>query len=133
MGVDHVVSSDTDSTLYHTMLNTDIGEIQIGDLYDRYTNESLELEQSNVSKDSVRKLTHQIKSASFDGENVVFNNISYIMKHHVKKRMFRIKCGDNYVDVTEDHSVIIIRDGVMQSIKPKDIVKSDKLIKIVKG
>jgi intein/homing endonuclease len=53
------------------------------------------------------------------------------MKHKVKKRMFRIKSKDNYVDVTEDHSVIINRNDKVMSIKPIDIIKGDKIIEII--
>ena len=130
-GVDYVVSSDTDSCIESTVLNTDIGDITIGDLYNQYTDESLELNQRG--KDSVRKLNKPIKSASFDGEKVVFNNINYIMKHKVKKRMYRVKVKGDYVDITEDHSIMIIRDNIMQSVKPADILKTDKFVKIIKG
>ena len=112
----------------NTVLNTSIGDISIGDLYDQYTDETLELK---TNKDSVRTLTKLIKSASFDGDKVVYNDIKYIMKHKVKKRMFRIKSKDNYVDVTEDHSVIINRNGKVMSIKPIDIIKGDKIIEII--
>lgn len=132
VGVDYVVSSDTDSAKGDTVLTTDIGEITIGDLYDRFTNESLELEQSNVSKDSVRTLTRKIKSASFNGNDIVFNNISYIMKHKVKKRMYRIKCGDNHIDITEDHGLIVIRENMMMSIKPIELIQHDKIVRILK-
>lgn len=127
-GVDYVVSSDTDSSRYDTILVTDIGKIQIGELYDKYTNESLELE---TNKNSVRTLTKPIKSASFDGNDIVFNNISYIMKHKVKKRMYRIKVGNDHVDITEDHSLIVIRDGNMLSIKPIERLNGDKIVRIV--
>lgn len=127
-GVDYVVSSDTDSSRYDTILVTDIGKIQIGELYDKYTNESLELE---TNKNSVRTLTKPIKSASFDGNDIVFNNISYIMKHKVKKRMYRIRVGDTHVDITEDHGLIVIRGEHMISIKPIEVIKGDKIVRIV--
>ena len=114
--------------VFNTILKTSIGDISIGDLYDQYTDETLELK---TNKDSVRTLTKLIKSASFDGDKVVYNDIKYIMKHKVKKRMFRIKSKDNYVDVTEDHSVIINRNGKVMSIKPIDIIKGDKIIEII--
>lgn len=129
---DHIPSSDTDSTIGSTILTTDIGKITIEDLYNRYTNESLEMKSAiEAKKDSIRKLTKNIKSASFDGSNIVFNDINYIMKHKVNKRMYKIKSGEKSVVVTEDHSVIVIRNDEMISVKPKDILKSDKLIKIV--
>ena len=114
--------------VFNTILKTSIGDISIGDLYDQYTDETLELK---TNKDSVRTLTKLIKSASFDGDKVVYNDIKYIMKHKVKKRMFRIKSKDNYVDVTEDHSVIINRNDKVMSIKPIDIIKGDKIIEII--
>ena len=129
-GIDHVVISDTDSTTGDTVLTTSLGKISIADLYNRYTDESTELKQN--SKDSVRRLIEPVKSASFDGNEVVYNNINYIMKHRVKKRMYRIKCGDNSVDITEDHSVIVYRNGNTISIKPKDIDRTtDTIIRIV--
>ena len=130
-GYDACVASDTDSMVFNTILKTSIGDISIGDLYDRYTNENTELCQHK--KDSVRKLIQPIKSASYDNDtnSLVYNDIKYIMKHKVKKRMFRIKSKDNYVDVTEDHSVIINRNGNVMSIKPVDIIKGDKIIEIV--
>lgn len=128
VGVDYVVSSDTDSVTGDTILNTSIGKISIKDLYDKYTSKENELKQDG--KDSVRTLNGSITSSSFDGKNIVNNNINYIMKHKVKKRMFRIKSGDSFVDVTEDHSVMVIRDNAMVSVKPKEILKSDKIIKI---
>ena len=125
------MASDTDSIFGSTNLNTSIGNITIGDLYDIYTNENTELCQHK--KDSVRKLIQPIKSASYDNDtnSLVYNDIKYIMKHNVKKRMFRIKSKDNYVDVTEDHSVIINRNGNVMSIKPVDIIKGDKIIEII--
>lgn len=121
-GKDYVVSSDTDSTVFDTILNTSIGDISIGDLYNQYTDESLELK---TNKDSVRELIEPIKSASFDGEKVVFNNINYIMKHKVKKRMYEIKT-DNSINntsiiVTENHSVIVERNGILKSIEPANM------------
>ena len=115
----------------NTVLNTSIGDISIGDLYDRYTNENTELNQNK--KDSVRKLIQPIKSLSYNSNlnKLEYNDVKYIMKHKVKKRMFRIKSCDNYVDVTEDHSVIINRNGNIMSIKPIDIIKGDKIIEIV--
>ena len=130
-GYDATVSSDTDSLVSNTVLNTSIGDITIGDLYDRYTNENTELNQNK--KDSVRKLIQPIKSLSYNSNlnKLEYNDVKYIMKHKVKKRMFRIKSCDNYVDVTEDHSVIINRNGNIMSIKPIDIIKGDKIIEIV--
>ena len=126
--IDYIVSSDTDSVTGDTILSTSIGNITIEDLYNRYTTESLELESN---KDSVRTLTENIKSASFDGNSVNMNNINYIMKHRVKKRMYQIRVKNDIVTITEDHSIMVMRDNELQSIKPKDILKTDKFVRLL--
>ena len=50
------------------------------------------------------------------------------MKHTVKKRMFKIKCDGKEVIMTEDHSIIVNRNGKNISVSPKDILKTDTLI-----
>ena len=64
----------------------------------------------------------------YDGNKTYQKNITYIKKHKVCKRMFRIKVWNDYVDVTEDHSIMIIRNGILQSIKAKDLINGDKII-----
>ena len=53
------------------------------------------------------------------------------MKHKVKKRMFKIKCDDDSVVVTEDHSIIVDRDNTLVSCKPSEILTTDKIVKII--
>ena len=52
--------------------------------------------------------------------------VNYVMKHRVRKKMYRIKCGGNFVDVTEDHSVVVWDTWVdeLRSIKPVDLDSS---------
>ena len=52
------------------------------------------------------------------------------MKHSVKKRMYKIKCNGKEVIITEDHSIMVNRNGKLISVKPKDILKTDMLITI---
>ena len=130
------MASDTDSCVHNTKLITDLGDITIGDLYDQYTTKLTELKQNvDNKKDSVRKLIQPVKSLSYDSDanELVYNNITYIMKHKVNKRMYRIKSNDsdNYVDVTEDHSVIIKRGNNTLSVKPVDIIKGDQIIEVI--
>lgn len=54
--------------------------------------------------------------------------VKYIMKHKVKKRMFKIKHKNSEIVVTEDHSCIIKRNGEYIDVKPKDIKYGDKSI-----
>jgi intein/homing endonuclease len=66
-----------------------------------------------------------------DTKEATYGLIHYIEKLMVKKRLYRIKIKDKYVDVTEDHSVMVIgNDGILFEKKPKDICKGDKVINI---
>jgi intein/homing endonuclease len=52
------------------------------------------------------------------------------MKHKVKKEIFKITVGDDSVIVTEDHSIIVLRNNRLMSVKPKELSDSDEIINI---
>jgi DNA polymerase elongation subunit (family B) len=55
----------------------------------------------------------------------VLRPIKYVMRHKTNKQMYRLWFGNsNYVDVTEDHSLIALNNGVLEDIKPTDQLKS---------
>ena len=58
--------------------------------------------------------------------------IKRIIRHRTKKRIFRVSdsCG-RFVDVTEDHSLIINRNEERVLVKPTEIKEGDKLISSV--
>lgn len=69
-----------------------------------------------------------------DNLNCKFGGINYIMRHKVTKPKFTItsKSGKK-VEVTGDHSCMVIRNGELISIKAKDINKdTDKLVTLKK-
>ena len=121
---DYVLYCDTDSVVGESIINTNIGNKTIEDLWLM----SDEKEQYNHNK--YFGLLPGLKTITFNKENgqLEEKNIKYIMKHEVKKKMYRIKCGNKSVDVTEDHSIIVEREGTFISITPLNILKSDKII-----
>ena len=70
------------------------------------------------------------KSLCFDTDMKVVteDKINYVMKHKVKKRMFKIKVNGKEVVVTEDHSIMVLRNGCVIECKPNNIQKGDKLV-----
>jgi intein/homing endonuclease len=119
-----VLYCDTDSVGGESIINTNIGNKTIEDLWLM----SDEKEQYNHNK--YFGLLPGLKTMTFNKETgqLEEKNIKYIMKHEVKKKMYRIKCGNKSVDVTEDHSIIVEREGTFISITPLNILKSDKII-----
>lgn len=59
--------------------------------------------------------------------------IKYIMRHKVTKSKFKIKSSSGKeVIITGDHSIMVIRNNELISIKAKDInIETDKLVEIV--
>ena len=120
------IYSDTDSLVFLSNLQTNKGDIMIGDLYNKGFNER------EISKGKFVVEVNNYTSASFNKKTkqVEHKNITYVMKHKVKKKMYKITVGDKSVTCTEDHSVIVQRDNTYIDISPKEIIKGDKIIKL---
>ena len=124
---EYITYSDTDSCVGSTIINTDNGEISIEELYETLSGEIETRGEDNF----IKHISSEIKSASVNSnKELEYNKIKYVMKHKVKKRMFKIKCNGDEVIITEDHSMMVVRNGVLIEVKPKDVLKTDKLLKI---
>lgn len=119
--------SDTDSVVGDTLIQTSIGKVKIQDLYNVEGEETVLANNSCIKKPNSNIITYSV------GKNLKLNNneIKYIMKHKVKKRMFKIKTPEGEVIVTEDHSVMVLRNNNLIEVKPKDIIKGDSIIRLV--
>ena len=123
---DIVVLIDTDSVRGDSVVQLKDKSMKIEDLFDSCDNVMARRENDFIG---TFKISPQALSYNKTGK-LEYNDVKHIMKHLVKKRMFRIKCGDKFVDCTEDHSVIINRNGDIIDVSPKDIKSGDKIMKI---
>lgn len=131
-GSDFFIYSDTDSCAGDSVLNIfdengNLEKITIENLYLRLGGKL----ETEIDKIKLETNNIQTPSLNTKSSEIEMKNINYIWKHLVDKEMFKIKCGDNEVIVTEDHSIIIERNNKYISVKPRDIIKGDKLIEIV--
>lgn len=119
--------SDTDSVVGDTLIQTSIGKIKIQDLYNVEGEETILANNSYVKKPSSNITTYSV------GKDLKLNNnnIKYTMKHKVNKRLFKIKTPEGEVIVTEDHSVMVLRNNNLIEVKPKDIIKGDSIIRLM--
>ncbi len=126
---DRIVGVDTDSTPYDTILYINNKEVLIGDYYNYISDDNI----VDNSKE-IKKVTNNDVSLSFNGTNIENKKVTYVMRHKVKKKLYKITVGDRSVTVTEDHSVIVLDDNNnMLSIKPKDMDNTKhRIIKIIK-
>lgn len=126
---DRIVGVDTDSLTYYSSIYINNKEIMIGDYYNYISDDNI----VDNSKE-IKKVTNNDVSLSFNGTNIENKKVTYVMRHKVKKKLYKITVGDKSVTVTEDHSVIVLDDNNnMLSIKPKDMDNTKhRIIKIIK-
>jgi len=124
----YVFYNDTDSVGGSTIIDTSQGNVSIENLYNAL-NGKIEIRSEN---NFIKHISNNINCKSFNTSTKTIENkkIKYIMAHKVKKRMYKIKHCKDEIIVTEDHSVIINRNGNYIDVSPKDIKKGDKIIKI---
>ena len=65
-------------------------------------------------------------------EGVIDRPLKYIMRHKVTKSKWRLRTeSGKEIIVTGDHSLMVLRDNELISLKPKDVnTKTDKIITI---
>jgi DNA polymerase elongation subunit (family B) len=124
---DYIITGDTDSVVGDTLILVNGEKIKISDFYDSFINYSY---ADGDTRSYVKPVNSSITpSVSKDGV-LEYSEIKYVMKHAVKKVMFKITVGNESVTVTEDHSIIIERNGSLLSVSPMEILPDDTLINI---
>lgn len=120
-----VVGGDTDSVVGDTIINVNGKPITIANYYNSITPNYIKCD--DINKNYIKRVDNGDVALAYDN-GIVQNKIKHVMKHTVKKRMYKIKCNGKEVIMTEDHSIIVNRNGKNISISPKDILKTDTLI-----
>lgn len=121
-----VYFSDTDSSLGCTVTHTSIGKITMEDLFNLGTIQWRDGEKEYSLADKVNVLTYDPQTGKTH-----MAPMNYVYRHRVSKKKWRITDQEgNIVIVTEDHSVMIERDGVFMAVKPRDILPTDIVISL---
>lgn len=119
---------DTDSVVGDTLVYVNGKHMQIADLYEQIS----EFVSHNNAEKSYVKPVSNLTTLSFNTatEQVEERKIEYVMKHRVQKRMYKITVDGKSVTVTEDHSIIVKRDGKYIDVKPSELTRTDVLVNI---
>lgn len=123
---EYISYGDTDSCLGSTLIETTQGALKISEIYDN--SEADEIEYS--SGKFVREVKNLGALSVSETGTLEYKPIKYVMRHRVKKKLFKIKCSGREVTITGDHSVVVRRDGKLTEVKPAQIQKNDKLVVI---
>jgi hypothetical protein len=120
---DFVIYSDTDSTTGDTIIDVNGKNITIEEFYNSYSSEILEYGENKFVKKVIDTYTK-----TFENDLIISKPIEYVMKHSIEKEMFQIFVDGKSVIITEDHGLMIERDGQIIPVKPKNVLPQDKLI-----
>jgi DNA polymerase elongation subunit (family B) len=113
-----------DSVTGDTMILTKDGDITIKQLFDRCLEHSIvgDKEYGVLSPDKVMGFN------SFEDSTVMAIPL-YVMRHKTKKRLYQINLQNGKsVKVTEDHSIMVDRDGFLIEVRPTEIRDTDLFI-----
>ena len=123
----YTAQMDTDSVAEDSLIYVSGETMKISDFYD-LVDGIIEVRGEDNFLKHILSDDHETLSVN-NRKELESKPIKYVMKHKVKKRMFRISCFGRSVEVTEDHSIIVDRNGILESIKPTEINKeTDKII-----
>jgi hypothetical protein len=125
--VDSVVYCDTDSVVGDSLIYVNEEKLTIEEFYN---NQKEYIQNDDINKKYVKKVNNK-KTYTYDG-SLVEKPIKYVMKHKVKKHMYKITINDKSVTITEDHSIMVEKGGKLLSIKIKELQKGDIFICIDK-
>ena len=72
------------------------------------------------------------KVLNWDNE-LYYGKVKYVMRHKVTKPKWRLRTKDGKeIIVTNDHSMIVFRDGKKLEVKPNQILPTDKILIVKK-
>ena len=127
-----VVAGDTDSFTGDTMVYLNNIKCDAKSAFDmlKYKNNHVVIQTTNGQevipvKDTTTK-TYTLENGVID------KPIKYIMRHKVNKGKWKLKTkSGKEITVTEDHSLMVLRNNKLIDIKAKDInIKTDKIVSL---
>lgn len=122
-----IIYGDTDSVTGDTIINTNLGNLSINELF--------LMSEPFLTQDSKEiRLNDAIQVLSMNADNIStsLKDIDYIHRHLIEKEMWEITDDDgNTIKLSDDHSVMIERHGMVMEAKPSQIdITTDYLLTI---
>jgi DNA polymerase elongation subunit (family B) len=116
-----------DSVTGDSLVKTDSGEITIAEMF-------VQCAGHDVYGEKEYGFDTSAKVVGFDicKDQPIMSEVSFVIRHKTKKKLYRIttESGES-VTVTEDHSIMVDRDGFTIEVKPTQLTLDDLIIKLV--
>lgn len=72
------------------------------------------------------------KILNFVNNEIVYSDVKRIIRHKVSKPKWKLKTkSGKEIIVTNDHSMVVFRDGKQIIVKPSEILNSDKILTVI--
>ena len=122
--------SDTDSCLGDTLIFVNDAKTTIEDFYNSSEGEEVETILGKYVKELPKGKYKTLSIDEDDLTKVKEVDILHAVKHKTPKRMWKVKVDGKEVVITEDHSIMILRDGYLMRGSVKDLREGDEILKI---
>lgn len=122
------VYGDTDSVDSQSIINTNNGEYTIEDLY----NKNILNGSAGITIKGHESVNCDSKVLNWNAEKeLYYAKVKRVIRHKVRKSKWKLKTkSGKEIIITDNHSMIVFRDGKKIEIKPRDIIKTDKILVI---
>ena len=95
--------------------------MSIEDLYNKCSDTTNRIDKEVVKCD--------LKSLNWTKERGIhYSKIKNVIKHKVSKKKWKLKVGGKILILTNDHSLIVFRNGEKIEVKPSEVKKDDKVL-----
>jgi len=122
-----VVYIDTDSVDKDTIVSTNKGNIRIEDLYNESNNSAGNTQNGHESVTTNKTVLNWSKE-----KGLYQAPVKRVIRHKVTKAKWKLKTkSGKEVIVTNDHSMIVFRNGIKVQVKPSEIKKTDKILSVL--
>jgi len=74
------------------------------------------------------KYTDGLKILTYRDGKVSYEKTKRIIRHKVSKKRYKLTVNGKSVVITEDHCLVILRNGKFVRVSPKNIEKLDKIM-----
>lgn len=122
--------SDTDSEIFTTLITINKEKQMIGEFYETSEGEEYENLLGKYIKDFPKGKYKTLSIDEDDLTKVKEVDVLHAVKHKTPKHMWRVKVDGKEVIITEDHSLMILRDGYLMRGSVKDLREGDELLTI---
>lgn len=115
---------DTDSIDYQTVIQTENERLTIEEWY----NKNIKNGSAGETMKGHESVLTSDKILNFDN-GLYYADVKRIIRHKVSKAKWKLKTkSGKEIIITNDHSMIVFRNGEKLEVKPSDILKTDKIL-----